>query len=319
MEIIEYDQKYEEEIIALWNRTCIYDPVTVERFRNMILLDENFDPSFCLIAMEKKKVIGFLSAMKRKYPYGERGLEEDKGWIQVIFVDKTVQRQGVGGKLLANTEKKLREAGAVTIVLGAYSPSYFFYGLDPDHYAVSVSFFRKYGYVSTESHYSMGMDLRDYRMPEAIMIKKKKAEEKGYRFIPFDYSYCVSLPIFMKENFGGGWRRHVMDAMRRGNAEDVLVLVLNPKGEIIGCANRAIDGNPARFGPIGIAAGYRDQSLGSILLSTALEEMHKKNIPEMFFMTTNEDGMRYYLRNGLHVLRSFISYHKDFEKNSTVE
>jgi GNAT superfamily N-acetyltransferase len=278
----------------------------------MILLDENFDPSFCWIALEEGKAAGFLSAMKRKYPYGERGLEEDKGWIQVIFTDRPAQRHGIGGKMLVKAEKKLREAGAKTIILGAYSPSYFFYGLDPDHYASSVSFFRKYGYTAGETHYSMGMDLRDYQMPDRLLTKKKKAEEKGYRFIPFDYSYCVALPVFMKENFGGGWRRHAMEAMRRGTAEDVIVLALNPEGEIIGCANRATDGNPSRFGPIGIAEGYRDRGLGSVLLGTALEEMRGKGIDDMFFMTTDEDGMRYYLRNGLHVLRSFVSCHKDF-------
>lgn len=31
----------------------------------------------------------------------------------------------------------------------------------------------------------------------------------------------------------------------------------------------------------------------------------------MFFMTTDEDGKRYYERNGLHVIRSFVEYSKD--------
>ena len=42
-EIRNYDQRYEAELIDLWNRCCTFDPVEVHKFRRQVLFDENFN------------------------------------------------------------------------------------------------------------------------------------------------------------------------------------------------------------------------------------------------------------------------------------
>ena len=74
---------------------------------------------------------------------------------------------------------------------------------------------------------------------------------------------------------------------------------------------RKIDGNPMRFGPIGISEKARNAGLGGILLELQMAEMAKKGIYHMYFVTTDEPGRRYYERHGLNVFRSFIDYRKD--------
>ena len=76
-------------------------------------------------------------------------------------------------------------------------------------------------------------------------------------------------------------------AMQNQTAEDVILLVLDPEGKICGFSMRAIDGNPMRFGPIGIASKQRNTGLGSVLLEWSCDEMAKKGIERMFFMTTD--------------------------------
>ena len=79
MKLTTYDQKYENDVVALWNQELPEDPITVHKFRHQALLDDNFDSDLCYVALENEKVIGFLLATRRKFPYLERGTEPDRG------------------------------------------------------------------------------------------------------------------------------------------------------------------------------------------------------------------------------------------------
>lgn len=312
MKIVTYEQKYEKAVVALWNRTLHADPLTVKKFRKQALFDENFDPSLCYVALEEEQPVGFCLGMRRKFPYMERGLEPDRGWIVVMFVAREYQRKGIGTALVNRAEEDMKRAGAKNITLSAYSPSYFFPGVDEENYPAAAAFFKGLGYVPGKKDYSMCKDLHGYQMSQESLKKMKAAEEKGYRFINFTYDYALELLEFNKNQFGGGWKRNALIAMQNGTAEDLILLVLSPKGSICGFCMRMIDGNPMRFGPIGIDKAMRNEGLGSILLDFAQLEMAKRGVYHMYFVSTDEPGRRYYERHGIHVFRSFTSYKKDF-------
>ena len=99
--------------------------------------------------------------------------------------------------------------------------------------------------------------------------------------------------------------------MQKDTAEDVMLLVLNREGKICGFCMRAIDGNPMRFGPIGISESERNAGIGGVLLDLQCFEMSKKGIYRMYFVTTDEPGRRYYERHGLQVFRIFVLYNKE--------
>lgn len=312
MKIVTYEQKYEKAVVDLWNRTLHADPLTVKKFRKQALFDENFDPSLCYVALEEEQPVGFCLGMRRKFPYMERGLEPDRGWIVVMFVDKEYQRKGIGTALVNRAEEDMKRTGAKNITLSAYSPSYFFPGVDEENYPAAAAFFKGLGYVPGKKDYSMCKDLHGYQMSQESVKKMEAAEEKGYRFINFTYDYALELLEFNKNQFGGGWKRNALIAMQNGTAEDLILLVLSPKGSICGFCMRMIDGNPMRFGPIGIDKAMRNEGLGSILLDFAQLEMAKRGVYHMYFVSTDEPGRRYYERHGIHVFRSFTSYKKDF-------
>jgi len=310
MEYIHFNQNYEEDVVDLWNRCCFYDHITVERFRNQALFDDNFDASLTFMAMDKDKLVGFIMATKRKFPYMEKGLEPDRGWINVIFVDEDYQNKGIGSQLYFCAEEELKKRGVTEITLALYSPHYFFAGIDENNYYKSASFFKKHGYTSTALHYSMGRSLFGFSMSEVNLSKKEKLEREGYSFQCFTYRYSLELLAFLKDEFGGGWKRNALMAMRNGTAEDVILIVLDKNEKICGFSMSAIDGNPMRFGPIGVAKNERNSGIGSVLLDYSLEHMENRGIHYMFFMTTDEPGKRYYERNGLSVIRTFSEYRK---------
>ena len=312
MVIENYSQTYEKDVVNLWNDCCLVDPITVDIFRQKTLLDDNFDQSLAWIALEDNQVIGFIHATKRIFPYMERGLEEDRGWINVMFVHSKYRQKGIGKKLYQTVESELLKRGVKNITLAAYSPSYYFAGIDPDNYPEAMFFFEKQGYKSLDEHYSMGMDLHGYLIPEQIDIKKRKLEVEGYQFIPFDYSYTLDLLAFLKEEFGGGWKRNAFLSMKNGKAVETILLVLNPCKKICGFCMSDIDNNPMRFGPIGISVKERDKGLGTILLSLKCKQMCNQGIYHMFFMSTEKNARRYYERNGLKVIRRYIDYRKYF-------
>lgn len=312
MIIENYGQQFESQVIDLWNQTMKSDPITVQKFRRQALFDENFNPQRCYVALESETVIGFCMGMRRKFPYLERGTEPDRGWIVAIFVHEDHRRKGVGTALVNRAEADMKADGAKNITLFAYSPGYFFPGIDKENYPEAAPFFEKLGYVAGSTDYSMCKDLHGFQMSEEAKQRKAAAEAKGFRFINFTYDYALELLEFNLKNFGGGWKRNALIAMQNGTAEDLILLVISPENKICGFSMRMIDGNPSRFGPIGIDKNMRNDGLGSILLDFAQQEMAKRGIYHMFFVTTDDPGRRYYERKGLHVFRSFTSYKKFF-------
>ncbi len=310
MQIINYSQKYEDDVVELWNQTLTADPITVHKFRKQALFDDNFDSELCFVAIDQEQLVGFLLATKRKFPYLERGLEPTRGWINVMFVADGYQHRGIGTDLVEHTEKKLKSMGAETVTLAAYSPNYFFPGIDKDNYAGALQFFNKLGYTAGKESYSMCKDLHGYRLSDETLEKLAKAREAGFTFRNFEYRYSLELLDFLKDEFGGGWKRNALLSMQSNTAEDCILLVLDAKQKIVGFCMRAIDGNPMRFGPIGVKEEARNFGIGGILFDIMQLEMEKRGIYHLYFVSTDVPGRRFYERHGVSMFRTFVDYQK---------
>ncbi len=311
MELLDFSQKYETELIELWNRCMIHDQISISKFRKQVLYDENFENSLCLLAVEDEQLVGFILGMKRKFPYLERGLEPDRGWINLMFVKKEYRRQGIARTMVQEIERRLKTLGVKRMTLAAYSPNYFFPGIDVEGYPEAIHFFEQMGYCGIEDSFSMNKDLHDYHMPEEILAKKKEAEERGFWFGSFREEDALEILELAKEEFGGGWKRNLLMAMRAGEAEDV-VTVVKYQGKIVGFAMRKIDGNPMRFGPIGVSREMRNAGVGGILFEVKQQEMCSKGIYHLFFVSTDIPGRRFYEHHGVHVFRTYRKYEKNF-------
>lgn len=159
----------------------------------------------------------------------------------------------------------------------------------------------------------MKRNLFDFSMSNEITQKKKELEDKGYQFIHFRYEYSLELLGFLKNEFDGGWKRNALMSMRKGNAEEVILLVLY-RNKIYGFSMSAIDGNPSRFGPIGISKEKRNDGIGTILLQYSFTQFKDRGIDLIFFMSTDDNGRRYYERNDFEVIRVFKDYRKRIDE-----
>lgn len=315
MEIVCFEQKYEEKVVQFWNETMVHDQIDIEIFRKQILFDENFRSELCLLMMDGTEPAGFLLGMKRKIPYLDRGLEPERGWINVMFVGKQYQRQGIGTALVKRAEETLKSLGAKSITLAAYSPNYFFPGIDVNGYKDAVHFFEALGYQKGEPAFSMEKNLQDFSIAPEWKEKLRKAEKDGFEFRDFQWKDSLELLEFLGKNFGGGWKRNALRAMQAGNAEDVITVVLHQE-KIVGFAMRQIDGNPMRFGPIGVCEAVRNAGIGGILFEIKQQEMHSKGISRLFFLSTDIPGRRFYERHGVRVFREYRKYAKVLEDST---
>lgn len=304
---------YLPEILKCWNENLVYDLINEERFTNIVLLDDNFDPKLLKVALINNQVIGFCLGIKRKIPYLERGLEPKRGWINMIAVNQDYRRQGIGRKLIESIEKELALFGTKEITLCAYSPNYFTPGIDI-RYQEGLLFFDKLGYQSQSEAVSMQRDLWDFQMSQKAKEKRKHFKEEGISIISYEKKYMLKLLEFTLDQFGSGWKRNVLMAMQKHEAEQTILLCVDENENILGFCMRKIDGHEGRFGPVGIHESLRSKGIGGVLFECMMNDMKSRGIPYLYFLWTSGAAQRFYERYDVKVFRTYHLYRKVIEK-----
>ncbi len=305
-----YKQEYMEQLVAGWNETLTFDPISEERFLQQILLDENFDSDLALVLLAEDKVAGFCFGIKRKYPYLTRGLEENRGWISIMFVRTEYQGRGYGKALLNEAEKRLKKEQVKEITLCAYSPNYFTPGVDLK-YEKALSFFEQNGYARGLDAVSMQRNLFTYSIPQKTQEMIGRLKEEGISFQTYSSLYMEKLLAFVEKEFDAGWVRNILQAIRNGEAEDTILIATDIENQVIGYCMRKIDGNDARFGPIGVKESVRSKGIGGILFDLQMREMQKRGIYYAYFLWTHGAAIRFYERHGMSVYRTYQLYRKN--------
>lgn len=307
MKLVKYESKWTNQIIDLWNDIFKEYPITKQQLVHNLISDENFDSNYFRLLVHDYSLLGFCIGIKRKYPFWEKGIEEGKGWIISLVVSSKYQHQGYGAMLLNDVERRLK---CSKIVLASYSPYYFFPGVVTD-WVEANTFFYKHGYRKKEKAIRMEMSLNSYSYPIEILEKKKLCELDGFKFSTFKWDDSYDLLKFLEENFSVGWRYHVVQAIRRGNAEDTIILCKKDE-EIVGYVQRNIDGDETRYGPFGVKSSTRNRGIGSVLAHEMWNTMKIKKLEKVWFHSTDENGCRFYKRNGMHI--KSVLYHYEKEK-----
>lgn len=305
MKIKAYNQKYKKQILNLWNLTLNVDPLSEKRFYEKILLDDNFDPEYFLVSVKDGTVVGFIWSAVRNVPYGDLGLQEELGWIVAMCVGKECQHQGIGTALVEEVQKKMLGRGVKTIILGAYAPNYLFPGVDKENYPYARGFFEKNGYKQYSEAVSMKRSLFNFKKSKNYLCLEEKVKQKGYVLSSFELSDTEELLNFLHIHFPGDWAHNVKNAILKDNAYDTVLVLRDNKKEIVGYAQRAIDGNPDRFGPFGVKESHRGEGLGALLFNEMLFDMFSKGIYHAYFLWTGGSAQKFYKKNGMAVYRNY--------------
>lgn len=305
MKISRFQSEYTDEVLRLWNQTMVADPLSKQRFLELIVTDDNFDADASVAALYNGKVVGFVWAVYRKVAYGERGLEPERGWIVSIMVSPDFQRQGIGSQLVKYVETIFRERAISRVTLGAYSPNYLFPGIDIQAYKTAIPFFEQHGYEVSSHAVSMEYNIFGYRQSTQYLQQKKAVEELGYKILPLSLDRVEELIAFLHTHFEGGWSRNIKVALQRGNLLETVLIAVEPGGKIVGYAQRAMDGNPSRFGPFGVREDLRGLRLGMILFNEMIFDMFSRGIYHAYFLWTTGSNIQFYERNGMKIYREY--------------
>ncbi len=107
------------EIVDLWRRSAPADPISAERFRNLVLLDANFDPEGLRLAFDGDDLVGAAYAVRRQVAMVGADLEPERGWLSFFFVGREPGGTLVGRGMFAAYEDRLRHHAEVRRDAGA--------------------------------------------------------------------------------------------------------------------------------------------------------------------------------------------------------
>ncbi len=282
------------EIIAVWN-TAMGEafPLDEALFRQNVAENPHFAPAGCHVARRQGdgRVLGFSIAKVAQEPLGADGLLADRGWINLIAVHPSVQRQGLGTTLLHAAEEFLRGLGRRRAVLGG-DPGHFFPGV-PDGIP-ALGFFGARGYRLVGDAYDLRRSLSGYRTPATIETVLAAHPDLDIR--PLRRREEAGLLAFLDAVFPGRWKYTVEKWLRGGGAiEDIMGVVRGP--EVVGFAHLLHSGSrwigpsiawtrqagrrAGGLGPMGLADDLRGQGLGLALLDRAVTHLMSLGVDEM--------------------------------------
>ena len=269
--------------------------ISSEMFARIYYANESRDPSAFFIEKEDNQIVAFCIGIKRRVPYLDRGLEEEKAFLLAIGVKKEYRNKGIGTSLLKRFEQYYAENSRI-IAVGQFSPYYFFPAVEENSEAFHL--FLANGYKPYDKCFGMHMNLTDYKKPDDICRFQKKREEEGFRFCNYNEKYALELLQFVENSFTAGWYYSICSAVLNEHAERTVLLAIKD-AHIIGYIQREFDYDPNRFGPFGVSEEYRNKGIGTILLHNCWQEMAHEGKQFAYFKTTDELAQKFYLRNGM--------------------
>lgn len=302
-----YQSGDEKKIIRQWNNNLPSDPITQKRFRNLVLLDANFDPKGMRLAFHGDKLVGCVYAVRRLLPMLGTDLEQDDGWITFFFVQQSYRRTGIGNHLMNEAIAFLKENGRINVFFASYAPNYILPGIDEKNYSNGYQFLTSQGFNKLYSPIAMDRSLVDFQLPSDIVELKHEREAEGYSFTQATDGDLYELIHFANDTFNPDWGR----AMREGVLQGLpmkRILVAKHNKTIIGfCLYGGYEGIPERFGPFGVDPDQQGKGLGKLILNLCLQEMKSEGLHGAWFLWTGEKTAAGYLykKTGFEITRTF--------------
>lgn len=295
-------------VAQAWTAAAPGDGITYDRFRDMFLLDRNFDPDGLLVATQDGVIVGAAYGVRRLVAAYGADLEPDSGWIPYFFVHPQARRQGIGSRLVRGVMDWLASKGAKTAYFSSYTPNYFLPGLDAARYPDAAHLLASLGFVKQYESVAMDRSLNDYELPEDIRDRVATLRAAGWTFASPTGDDLVDLVDIAGRHFNPDWARGIREGVLGGHPLDRIITVRNPDGVMLGWAMHGTYENIVeRFGPFGVLPDSRGTGLGKILLHLTLERMRALGAHSAWFLWTEETSPAgvLYTKTGFTVTRRF--------------
>jgi GNAT superfamily N-acetyltransferase len=295
-----------------WTEAAPGDGITAERFRDLVLLDRNFDANGLFIAEVDGELAGSVYAVRRRIAVDADDLEPASGWLPYLFVRPRFARRGIGSELVSRAKTWLAEQGATTAYFSSYTPNYFLPGLDADRYPEAARLFSAQGFATQYQSVAMDRSLNDYVMPHDVRGMIDGLRSQGYRFGSPSGDDLVDLIDIAGSRFNPDWSRGIREGVLGGMPLERIITVRDPHGTMLGWAMHGTYENVLeRFGPFGVLPESRGTGLGKVLLHLTLERMRALGAHSAWFLWTDEESAagQLYLKTGFTITRTFSILH----------
>ncbi|MEX2105077.1 MAG: GNAT family N-acetyltransferase [Bacilli bacterium] len=302
-----YQSGDEHNIVRLWNDVLRKDPITAKRFRNLILLDGNFDPEGVRLAFDGNKLVGCLYAVRRLLPMYGTDLEPENGWIPFFFVASDYVRQGIGKQLMEDGVTFLNHHERKYVFFASYAPNYILPGIDEEAYPEAYQFLLTQGFAKLYSPVAMNYSLIGFELPSDVKSLIVKRQLEGYEFRAAEDRDLYEVIQFATNVFNPDWGRAIREGVLQGLSLS-RIFIARKNGELVGfCLYSGYEGIPERFGPFGVQPDQQGSGLGKILLYTCLHAMRAEGLQGAWFLWTGETSPagHLYKRVGFDVSRKF--------------
>jgi len=323
MEIINYQDKYLDQIVEIWNMDVapqsIYKSFTKEKFVKHFINHPLFDPNLFLILKKDEEVIGFGHG-------AYQNLESTTpGFITFVVVKNAFQRQGFGTKMLHELELRLKKLGKKFIrelFLNPFQLEWYIPGHEPhDHpnapaipyHSPFYFFLINNGYIiDGQNQDAFYQDIRKYKLPKHIEELNCKNMNDGYYITEYDPNKHHGFEALFKALNNDLWLQTVNNNLALKNP--LKMLVVHKDGEILGWTGPLKTENSKRgyFAGIGIHPNAQGRGLGKSLFAELI--LHSKNNGAHFmtlFTGSQNPARKIYLNAGFKIVESFAIMRKD--------
>jgi GNAT superfamily N-acetyltransferase len=298
-------------VLRVLAQSMYADAIPESRFVRQVLLDANFRADGAPVAVRGDDVVGFCLSVARQTPLENAPSDVEKGYVTLIGVRPSEQRQGIGTQLLQAAEAYLRSHNRKLVMVSSYAPGYFIPGVDVNAYPAGLSFFAKHGYKEIIRPVAMQTSLWDLQQPQWIGERACKLAGDGVTISPFTPQLTLPLLDFAKQEFPGDWVRVVREAIGRivsqGDSPSRLIAAID-NGNVVGFSHYENE----RFGPIGVAASQRGRGLGQVLLYQTLGAQRDAGFRAAWFLWSDDKtAARLYNGAGFREVRRFALLRKE--------
>ena len=211
----------------------------------------------------------------------------DVGFVTVVVVDPTVQRQGLGRSLLELAHSWLRDRGVGVVHTGASAPRYLWPGVDVEAHAGAVALFESAGYAPvTTTH--------NHRCPTAYL----SPPPAGVEIRRVGAGDADALLRFAASDFPA-WVDEVSRALPHGCCHGAF----EASGSAVGFACHSVN-RAGWIGPMATSERVRGSGVGSALLAAVCRDLHAAELDEAEIAWVGPDA--FYEKAGARLSRRFV-------------
>lgn len=298
-------------LAAAWTASAPADPIVYHRFRDLFLLDRNFDPAGLRVAVVDGQIAGAVYAVRRLIAADADDLERASGWIPFFFVHPIHRNRGIGRELLTSAMEWLRSQGRAEVFFSSYTPNYFLPGLDTARYPDAARLLTTLGFERRYDAAAMDRRLVGYEIPAEVRHRIDGLHAEGYRLGTPTGDELTTLIAMAGKAFNPDWARAIREAVVAGLPLHRIVVARDPAGHILGWAmHGTYEGVIERFGPFGVLPTSRGTGLGKVLLHLTLERMVAAGAHSAWFLWTGTESAagQLYLKSGFDITRTFTIF-----------